>query len=354
MNINLKKPYFSITMKKKIFLIVSCGCLLLSSCVSKQKYMESQNALSNCNKERKTLKSEVMTLETTNKELMADKSKLNSQINQLANDTLAYNRKYSALYKQYNTLKNSYEDLTKSYQKLDASSKKESAIILKNIQDLQLALESKEKELLQKEKNLQVMSDSLQMLSDSILQKSIDIERQQKKLSELQSILDKKEEDVRLLKDKIKQALQGFDGSGLTVYEKNGKVYVSMEEQLLFASGSFLIDKRGEEALKKLAQVLSADPDINISIEGHTDNVPYKGNSSAQIKDNWDLSVMRATTVVKTLLKYGNISPNRLTASGKGEFVPLDASNTKEARAKNRRTEIILTPKLDALFEILE
>ena len=341
-------------MIRKMFLMIGCGCLLLTSCVSKQKYLESQNALTNCSKERKALKSEVMTLETANKELLADKNRLNTQLNRLADDTLAYNRKYSSLNRQYNTLKKSYDDLAQSYQKLDASNKKESAIILKNIQELQLALENKEKELSQKEKSLRVMSDSLQILADSILQKSMDLERQQKKLSELQSILDKKEEDVRILKDKIKQALQGFDGSGLTVYEKNGKVYVSMEEQLLFASGSFQIDKRGEDALRKLAHVLAADPDINISIEGHTDNVPYKGASGAQIKDNWDLSVMRATTVVKTLLKYGNISPDRLTACGKGEFVPLDKNNTKEARAKNRRTEIILTPKLDALFEILE
>ena len=341
-------------MMKKLLIILGCGCMLLSSCVSKQKYMESQNALANCSKERKSLKSEVMTLETSNKELLADKKSLNDQVRKLADDTLNYNRKYTALNREYNTLKGYYDELKQSYQKLDASNKKESAIILKNIQDLQLALEEKEKELTQKEKSLQTMSDSLQILSDSILQKSMDLERQQKKLSELQSILDKKEEDVRILKDKIKQALQGFDGSGLTVYEKNGKVYVSMEEQLLFASGSFQIDKRGEEALKKLANVLAADPDINISIEGHTDNVPYKGASTAQIKDNWDLSVMRATTVVKTLLKYGNIAPERLTACGKGEFVPLDKSNTKEARAKNRRTEIILTPKLDALFEILE
>ncbi len=341
-------------MKKLFFTLLSCGCILFTSCVSKQKYMESQNALSACNKERKELKSKTMGLETANKELLADKSRMSAEITRLADDTLAYNRKYTSLNRQYITLKNNFDDLMKSYQQLDASAKKESAVILKNIQELQLSLEEKEKEMLQKEKRLQSMSDSLQTLSDSLIQKSMDLERQQKKLSELQNILNKKDEDVRLLKEKIKQALQGFDGSGLTVHEKNGKVYVSMDEQLLFASGSFQIDKRGEEALKKLAAVLSADPDINISIEGHTDDVPYKGASGAQIKDNWDLSVMRATTVVKTLLKYGNISPDRLTACGKGEYVPLEKGNTKEARAKNRRTEIILTPKLDALFEILE
>jgi chemotaxis protein MotB len=184
--------------------------------------------------------------------------------------------------------------------------------------------------------------------------KSLDLEEKSAKLIELQEILSKKDADVQALKDKIKLALIGFEGSGLQVTEKNGKVYVSMDEKLLFASGKFSVDAKGELALNELAKDLEADTDINVMVEGHTDNVPFSAASAAQIRDNWDLSVMRATTIVKTILKYGNIDPNRLTASGRGEYVPLDTDDTKEARAKNRRTEIILTPKLDALFEILE
>jgi chemotaxis protein MotB len=156
------------------------------------------------------------------------------------------------------------------------------------------------------------------------------------------------------LKEKIKSALQGFEGSGLEVYEKNGKVYVSMDEKLLFASGKFNIDDKGKDALRALAKVLEADVEISITVEGHTDNVPYSPASSSQIRDNWDLSVMRATTVVKTILEYGKINPERLTASGRSQYLPVDESDTKEARAKNRRTEIILTPRLDALFEVLK
>ena len=341
-------------MKRNLFLLILVGSIVLSSCVSKQKYMDSQDALSNCTKDRKALQAKALNLENANKELSAANAGMSQQIARLEKDTLAYGHKYMELSRDYQNLKKSFNDLTESYKKLDATNKKESAVILKNIQDLQLSLENKEKELSRKEASFRNLSDSLQLLSDSLTQKSMDLERQQKRLAELQAILDKKDEDVKALKEKIKQALQGFDGSGLTVFEKNGKVYVSMEEKLLFASGSFQIDKRGEEALKKLAGVLAVDPDINISIEGHTDNVPFKGASTAQIKDNWDLSVMRATTVVKTLLASGNIDPQRLTACGKGEFVPLDNADTKEARAKNRRTEIILTPKLDALIEILE
>jgi chemotaxis protein MotB len=135
--------------------------------------------------------------------------------------------------------------------------------------------------------------------------------------------------------------------------EKNGKVYISMDEKLLFASGKFTIDEKGKDALKALAKVLEADSGISITVEGHTDNVPFSAAASAQIKDNWDLIVMRATTVVKTILTYGEINPERLTASGRGEYIPIDSEDSKEARAKNRRTEIILTPQLDALFEIL-
>jgi chemotaxis protein MotB len=138
----------------------------------------------------------------------------------------------------------------------------------------------------------------------------------------------------------------------LTIYEKNGKVYVSLDEKLLFASGSWEIDKRGKEALGELGKVLAGDSNINVVIEGHTDNVLYKG--SGNVKDNWDLSVMRATAVVKELLKNKEVNPQRITAAGRSEYIPIDATDTKEARAKNRRTEIILTPRLDELFKIID
>jgi chemotaxis protein MotB len=165
-------------------------------------------------------------------------------------------------------------------------------------------------------------------------------------------MLAQKDAEVKALKNKVADALKGFEDKGLTIHEKNGKVYVSLDEKLLFASGSWEIDNKGKEALTELGNVLATDKDINVVIEGHTDNVPYKG--SGNVKDNWDLSVLRATSVVKEILKNGNISPQRVTASGRGEFVPVDNDDSKEARAKNRRTEIILTPKLDELFQIID
>jgi len=147
-------------------------------------------------------------------------------------------------------------------------------------------------------------------------------------------------------------ALSGYADKGLSVEMKNGKVYVMLEERLLFATGSIVVDAKGVDALKDLAKVLEKNPDINILIEGHTDNVPMKG--TGDMKDNWDLSVMRATSVVKIITSNSKVSPTRLTAAGRGEFIPLDKSNTVEGRKKNRRIEVILTPKLDEILKVLE
>ena len=173
-----------------------------------------------------------------------------------------------------------------------------------------------------------------------------------KSLAELQNALNQKDAEVRALKDKVSNALRNFEGSGLKVEERNGKVYVSMDEKLLFASGKWEVQAQGKEALSELAKVLEADSTINVLIEGHTDNVPM--TSSSQVKDNWDLSVMRATAVVKIILANGEINPQRISASGRGEFLPIDQENTPEARAKNRRTEIILTPNLNELCQIID
>jgi len=147
-------------------------------------------------------------------------------------------------------------------------------------------------------------------------------------------------------------ALSGYADKGLSVEMKNGKVYVMLEERLLFATGSIVVDAKGVDALKDLSKVLEKNPDINILIEGHTDNVPMKG--TGDMKDNWDLSVMRATSVVKIITGNSKVSPTRLTAAGRGEFIPLDKSNTVEGRKKNRRIEVILTPKLDEILKVLE
>jgi chemotaxis protein MotB len=325
---------------KRIFFVFLGMSILLSSCVTKQKYTECMTDLSNCDTERKELSARKLDLENKVTELQSHQGKMQAQIRQLEADTTMLGRLSREVSENYASLQENYDDLSAAYKSMNAGNKKETETMLGQLQEAQRKLDEKEKEM--------------KALMSDLDKKSVDLEEKNAKLMELQAILSKKDADVLALKNKIKSALVGFEGSGLQVTEKNGKVYVSMEEKLLFASGKFSVDAKGESALKELAKVLEADKDVNVMVEGHTDNVPFSAASAAQIRDNWDLSVMRATTIVKTILKYGNIEPSRLTASGRSEYVPLDAADTKEARAKNRRTEIILTPKLDALFEILE
>jgi chemotaxis protein MotB len=302
--------------------------------------MECTTDLSNCEQEKKELFAQKLNLENKVTEFESQWKKVQAQIRQLEEDTTMIGRLLKEVRTNYASLQSNYDDLMAAYKTMSAGSKKEVEAMLAQLQESQRKLDEKEKEV--------------KLLVNDLERKSTDLEEKSAKLIELQSILDKKDADVQALKDKIKSALKSFEGSGLEVVVKNGKVYVSMEEKLLFESGRFSLDKKGEAALKELAKVIEADENINVMVEGHTDNVPFSAASTAQIRDNWDLSVMRATTIVKTILKFGNIEPSRLTASGRGEYVPLDTADTKEARAKNRRTEIILTPKLDTLFEILE
>ena len=169
---------------------------------------------------------------------------------------------------------------------------------------------------------------------------------------ELQSIINRKDSVLSALKDRISTALLGFEGDGLSITQKNGKVYISLDEQLLFASGSWQIDSRGVEALSKLSKALESQKDINVLIEGHTDSIPFGGRG--QVKDNWDLSVVRATAIVRILTSSSAISPDRLTAAGRGEHYPIATNTTTEGRSANRRIEIILSPKLDDLYELLD
>ena len=179
-----------------------------------------------------------------------------------------------------------------------------------------------------------------------------ELEKREARMAELEQMLRNREAALSEIRRKVADALLGFEGKGLTVTQRGGNVYVSMEDKLLFRSGSFEIDPEGARAVRDLGQVLAQNPDINILVEGHTDNVPYR--AQGQLRDNWDLSVKRATTVVRLLLENPDIAPGRITAAGRGEFFPLDTADTREARQKNRRTEINLTPKLDELMELMK
>ncbi len=200
--------------------------------------------------------------------------------------------------------------------------------------------------------NYNKLNDNYSNSSSKVSQLSSDLQKREKRLREVEDALKKRDAATNALRDKLQQALLGFQQSGLTVDIRNGKVYVSLADKLLFPSGSIIIDEHGKLALQQLAEVLNKEQDINIAVEGHTDNKKVK--NLGQIKDNWDLSVLRATSVSRYLTEVQKIDPHRLTATGKSEYQPIDPGTAPDALAKNRRIEIVLSPKLDELYNLIK
>ncbi|MBO7628333.1 MAG: OmpA family protein [Bacteroidales bacterium] len=327
-------------MKKtfRISLVLVFAAALFSGCVTQQKYNELELKYKRMQDELTFMTSENQNCQDAKKSLQAQLAELTAQAEKLTADTVRLYRKARTCELEYEKAQKEYDELLRNFADVNTSNQS-------TINDLLGDRDKYKDELTQKEKMLEAQQDSLAKARAELALK-------EQRINEMQAILAQKDAEVKALKDKVANALKGFEGSGLNVYEKDGKVYVSMDDKLLFASGSWDINEQGLKAIKQLAQVLENEKDISVLIEGHTDNVPYRG--SGQIKDNWDLSVMRATSVVKALLANGNIEPVRLSASGRSEYLPLDESNTSEARAKNRRTEIILTPNLDQLFQLIQ
>lgn len=324
------------TIKKAMAVLVVTA--FLAGCVTKQQYAELENKYKRSQEEVAFLTSENNSCQETKKSLTDQLASMKTAAEKLTADTVRLYRKARTCEMEYEKAQKEYDELLRNF--ADVSSTNQSTI-----NDLIGDRDKYKDELAQKEKMLNIQQDSLAKARVELMLK-------EQRINEMQAILAQKDAEVKALKEKVLNALKGFEGSGLNVYEKDGKVYVSMDDKLLFASGSWNLNEQGLNAIKQLAKVLENEPDITVLIEGHTDNVPYRG--SGQIKDNWDLSVMRATSVVKALLQNGNIAPVRLSASGRSEYLPLDEENTPEARAKNRRTEIILTPNLDQLFQLIQ
>jgi len=217
--------------------------------------------------------------------------------------------------------------------------------LLTNSGRLNRDMAQQQEQLLSIQENLERTRSLNDSLSNSLAER-------EKKVKELEQVLANKDKAVQDLKNKISDALLNFKENDISVTVKNGKVYVSLAEQLLFGSGSIQVDNKGITALQQLAKAIKDQKDINIMVEGHTDNVPVS-KKSTYMNDNWDLSVMRATSITKILTKAG-VSPEQITASGRSEYVPLAKNDSPQNKQKNRRTEIIITPNLDELFKILE
>jgi chemotaxis protein MotB len=333
-------------MKTRILYIITVSMVFVAgSCVPTRQYKTMENNAKKCAEERDFLKSQNQKLTVDNTELVAKAGGLQKDLDQLAADTMKRFDEFMKLRGEYNQVLRRYNNLQQTQETMIKGSAKENSRLLRQLQTTQEDLQGKEDELHKIELTLQNEKNNLDQIK-------YELEQRNAKLIDLQHILSQKDSAVQMLKNKVTNALLGYENQGLSVNIRNGKVYVSMEEKLLFKSGSYAVDPNGEAALKKLARILEQNPDINIMIEGHTDDVPYIPNSNLQ--DNWDLSVKRATSIVRILLTNTTIDPKRLIAAGRGEFVPVDPSKTADARQKNRRTEIILTPRLDELLKILE
>ncbi|MEI7594997.1 MAG: OmpA family protein [Bacteroidota bacterium] len=338
---------------KKISLLSTLAILLLIgfSCIPARQFEDMKASKEKCEQESSQFKSESQTLKTQNTELQSNIETLTKQFNGLKNDTTVIGTSLRRMTVNYDQLNKIYELLLQKYEQLLAGNVVETQKITSKLMLTQEDLQKKEDELKRLQSDLNEKEKNLLLIDKDLKTAQTALEIKNKKLIELENILKRQDSVVLALRKKVSDALTGFEGKGLTVNTKNGKVYVQLEESLLFASGSWEVAIKGVDALKNLANVLNTNPDINILVEGHTDNVPYKG--AGQIKDNWDLSVVRATSIVKILLN-NKVDPKRLMAAGRGEFFPIDNTDTKEGRAKNRRTEIILTPKLDELLQIIE
>lgn len=318
---------------------------LLSSCVSVGNFDAMQAQRDALQITADSLRTVVAGLQSRADQLAAENSSLKDQ--QTADHTLIADLQTmtDTLKDRIRTLEN---DLAIVQQNYDQSKAKNSAEIKKLLTNL----EALQRDLAQREEKLHDYEEALALRDSSLATVQRDLVGREQRVGDLERRLAARDSALSALKTRLNDALLGFTGSGLSISIVNGRVYVSLSNQLLFSTGRADIDKRGKEALLELARVLNTQEDLSILVEGHTDDQAVKNLGA--IRDNWDLSVVRATEVIRYLVNEGQVNPQRITASGRSQYFPIDPAATSEARAKNRRTEIILIPKLSELFEILQ
>ncbi|MBD0831004.1 OmpA family protein [Aestuariibaculum sediminum] len=314
----------------KKFVLATLSLSFLVSCVSPQVYKDLE-------KKYDSLKKENRKLLLDNETLLDDKTICQNELKKLKDSYASATEQRDRLQSDYNAAQANLENLQASYKALEQNSSKAIAENSQKNRELLAELDAKEQALNAEIARLAKLRTELEERSERVV--------------ELERLIAEKEEAMTILKETISKALTDFEGKGLTVEQREGKVYVSMENKLLFNSGSWAVGAEGRRAVQQLGSVLGQNPDIAVLIEGHTDNVPYSGNGP--LIDNWDLSTKRATAIVNILEENDDIYPDNLTAAGRGEFAPVASNETPEGRAKNRRIEVILTPKLDELTKLL-
>lgn len=305
---------------------ISLGLLIMvlsTSCVSKKIYNDLENKFADLKKENRSISDE-------NAELLKTKNQLELEREALKGDLNKVKSERDKLLADYDALQNKMNVLQESYKALEKNSNEALQSNMNKNRDLLAQLDAKGKALAIEQERLSKNAQRLQ---------------------ELEGLIAAKEASMRKLKETLSKALNSFEGKGLTVEQKNGKVYVSMENKLLFNSGSWTVGTEGKKAVVELGKVLGENPEISVLIEGHTDNDGF--SSAGPIANNWDLSTKRATAIVAILSENSAINKQNLTAAGRSEFSPLASNATAEGKAKNRRIEIILTPRLDEIAEML-
>jgi len=314
----------------KRLLILTLVIFTSTSCVSSKLYKELEGKYSN-------LKNDYDTLNADSESVLSDKNTLQNQFDQLQSEYDATVLERNQLQQDVTALQKKYDALNDSYTALEQNSSKAIADNVQKNRELLAQLDAKE--------------TALAAENNRLLKLEADMQERSQRIAELEALIASKDQAMRDLKDAISNALTAFEGKGLTVEQRDGKVYVSMENKLLFKSGSWAIGAEGRTAIEQLGTVLADNPDIAVLIEGHTDNDPF--SSGGQIANNWDLSTKRATAIVQILNENEAINPESLTAAGRGEFAPIATNETNEGKARNRRIEVVLTPKLDEISKLL-
>lgn len=317
----------------------------VSSCVSSKVYKDLQAKYAD-------LEAESGGLRKSRDEAQAAESLAKSRIANLETELAALREKSAQAKQELDGMKSRYQDLNRSYEyllennnSLLASNQAENQKLVERLNKLQAELAGKEDSLRMENDRLQKLDANLKKLGD-------EIQLREARINELESAMARKDSTVEMVRQRLRDALRNFDGKGLTVEERDGKVYVSLENRLLFPSASWTVEAEGKKALEELAVVLAENPDLQVMVEGHTDSDAFNGRTA--VKDNWDLSVMRATSIVKIIVANEGVNKANITAAGRSEYVPIADNDTPEGKAKNRRTEIIITPDLGELQALLE
>lgn len=330
---------------KNLLLLFSLTTLTITSCVSPKIHNALLSDFKNNERSLSIKEQENLKLSEQLDEINAKVKLLQEKVFNLRNDSIQNGNSLMLLQDKFDELNTAYDLLVSKNTRQMSEKAKETKLLLEQLDEVQ-------SKLLKKEDELNELSLTLKNKENELNKAQKDLNERSERVIELEKIIQQKDSSVTAIKKKVQQALIGLEGDGLTIEQRNGKIYISLEEDLLFESGKYIINENGVNALNKLSSALASQLDLEILVEGHTDNI--QGSGRGVIKDNWDLSVMRATSVVRILLENQAMNPLQLTAAGRGEHNPIATNETPEGRKMNRRIEMILSPSLDDLFDILE